>query len=229
MKILIVDDESLIRYSLSVTLKDGRTEVRTAANGGEALQAVRDVSFDLCFLDIHLPDMSGLDIMKLLRSASPKTKIIVMSGEILTEDAKKTVQEHAVLFLAKPFDLDFVRSFTRVVLDRIPDDRQSHDGGLSADRRRHTRTSAAKTVTYSAVSPGGTHKGAGLEASLCDFSDSGVGLCTDCALEPGCRVTIADERGNNEGIVRWSMAADGQDTYRIGVQFSEDLQRHGPA
>lgn len=212
-KYLVVDDEYLIGYSLSTTFKDADTEVVTASDGAAALKAINENQFDVCFLDLHLPDMSGIDIMKVLRSASPRTKIIVMSGENPTEDMKKTIHENASLFMEKPFDLDFVKSFVNVVVDGM--------GGPAADRRRHARTAADRTVTYSAVSPTGTHKGDGLEASLCDISDSGVGICTSCALEPGCRVTIAGEGGRNEGVVRWSAANDGQDSYRVGVQFIE--------
>ncbi len=63
-KILIVDDEFLINYSLSATFQAKDTEVTTAADGATALKAISENHFDLCFLDIHLPDISGLEIMK---------------------------------------------------------------------------------------------------------------------------------------------------------------------
>ena len=79
-KILIVDDENLMRYSLTATFKDADADVMSAATGEEALQAIGRNRFDLCFLDIHLPDMNGLDIMRYLHARCRETRIVMMTG-----------------------------------------------------------------------------------------------------------------------------------------------------
>jgi DNA-binding response OmpR family regulator len=109
--ILIVDDEFLIRYSLSQTLIGDDREVITASNGREALLEVQGRCIDLCLLDLHLPDMNGLDIMRKLRDISPATKIIIITGSVITDAMMKSIQENAHLLLTKPFDIDEVKAF----------------------------------------------------------------------------------------------------------------------
>jgi DNA-binding response OmpR family regulator len=109
-KILIVDDEFLIRYSLSHALINGDREISTASNGRDALKELGEHCYDLCLLDLHLPDMNGLDIMKELRKASPGTRIIIITGSVITEAMMHSIQENADLLIPKPFDLDEVKA-----------------------------------------------------------------------------------------------------------------------
>ena len=120
-KILIVDDEFLILYALSKTLIGDDREIITASNGQDALREINDRSYDLCLLDLHLPDMNGLDIMKKLREVSPATKIIIITGSVVTDVMMKSIQENAHLLLPKPFDLDQVKiSADRVLANTEP-------------------------------------------------------------------------------------------------------------
>ncbi|HEY6011096.1 MAG TPA: response regulator [Nitrospirota bacterium] len=115
-KILIVDDETLILYSLSKTLFDQDREIVTASTGKDALREIHDRAYDLCLLDLHLPDMSGLDIMKTLREVSPNTKIMIITGSMITESMMQSIQENAHLLITKPFDLDEVMTFADQLL-----------------------------------------------------------------------------------------------------------------
>ena len=72
-KILLVDDEALILYSLSKTLRHCGSEVTTVTNGTDALSEIQRNSYDICFLDVQLPDANGLDLMKTIRNDSPST------------------------------------------------------------------------------------------------------------------------------------------------------------
>lgn len=115
-KILIVDDEFLILYALSKTLVGDDREIITASNGKDALREIGDRCYDLCLLDLHLPDMNGLDIMKKLREVSPATKIIIITGSVITDVMMKSIQENAHLLLPKPFDVDQVKAFANQML-----------------------------------------------------------------------------------------------------------------
>lgn len=84
-KILIVDDEKLILYSLSKTLGQGGAEVTAVSNGKDALSEIQRVSYDICFLDVQLPDANGLELMKTFRKLSPLTHIIIMTALCLTD------------------------------------------------------------------------------------------------------------------------------------------------
>ena len=108
--ILIVDDEFLIRYSLSQSLLGDDREVITASNGREALMEIQGRCIDLCLLDLQLPDINGLDIMKKLGEISPATRIIIITGSVITDAMMKSIQENAHHLLTKPFDLDEVKS-----------------------------------------------------------------------------------------------------------------------
>jgi two-component system response regulator (stage 0 sporulation protein F) len=116
-KVLIVDDETLILYSLAKTLRKEDIEVNTLATGREALSAIEEHVYDLCMLDIHLPDIPGLDIMHAVNKIAPATKIVIMTANEVDDDMMVTIKEHACLFLAKPFDLFQVRSLVNTILN----------------------------------------------------------------------------------------------------------------
>lgn len=220
-KILIVDDENLIRYCLSATFRDPSIYVQTAASGEEALRAIRDETFDVCILDLHLPDMSGIDIMKLIRSTKPSTKIIIISGESLTRDARKIVEENALLYLDKPFDLDQVRAAVNMVRDprQVSSDRTS----MNEERRRQIRRTANAQIRYSAVTPSGETKAIDLEATLRDVSDTGMQIFTDHLLQPGWWLMVSDGTQVHQGVVRWSMAGRQNGSFHVGVQISQPV------
>jgi DNA-binding NtrC family response regulator len=68
------------------------------------------LSYDICFLDINLPDANGLDLMNVFREISPATKIIIMTAVDLNEGQLNDLHKNACHFLPKPFDLEDVRS-----------------------------------------------------------------------------------------------------------------------
>ena len=217
-KILIVDDENLIRYSLSATFRDPCFSVRTAANGKDALIAVKDDAYDVCILDLHLPDMSGIDILKVIRSTRPGTKIIIISGESLTAELRKIVDENAMLYLDKPFDLDQVRAVVNLIRDAQPE--LSGRSAMGAERRRYVRQTADASIRYSAVTPSGEATALDLEARLRDVSDTGMQLFTDHPLQPGWWLMVSNGSSVHQGIVRWIKAGLQNGSFHIGVQIS---------
>lgn len=112
-KILLVDDENLILYSLSATLKHDGSDVKAVANGKDALAEIQNSPYDILFLDVNLPDANGLDIMKIVREKSPSTRIIIMTAVDLNDGQMKYLHNNAGFFLPKPFDLEEVRSLVK--------------------------------------------------------------------------------------------------------------------
>lgn len=106
--ILLVDDENLILYSLSKTLKHGETDVTAVTNGKDALYEIQRTFYDICFLDVKLPDANGLELMKIFRELSPATSIIIMTAGILTDTQQRSLRSQGCHFFPKPFDLDQV-------------------------------------------------------------------------------------------------------------------------
>ena len=67
------------------------------------------VEYDLCFLDVILPGMTGLEAMKIINERSPHTKVAIMSGSSLYEAIKGQIEELAFAFIEKPFGLSHIR------------------------------------------------------------------------------------------------------------------------
>lgn len=120
-RILIVDDENLILYSLSSALRQDDTYIKAVACGKDAINEAAHSFYQLCFLDINLPDINGLEVMKSVKKISPATKIVIMTGGVVDSAMLNFIQENAVLLIPKPFDLDRIKWFVDHALGRGPD------------------------------------------------------------------------------------------------------------
>ena len=108
LRVLIIDDEPIIRFVLSMIFKKN-AEVKTVASAEEAIAELRSQFYDLCFLDIVLPGMNGLEAMKIISEISPKTKVAIMTGSSLDETMKMIIDDLAYEFIEKPFELSRIR------------------------------------------------------------------------------------------------------------------------
>jgi two-component system response regulator PilR (NtrC family) len=106
-RVLIVDDEPLIRSGLSKALK-GLAVVETADSAAQAMARVNARLYDVCFLDIFLPDASGIDVMRRIQKMSPTTKIAVMTA-YADETTREIIRQEAYRFLEKPLDLSQIK------------------------------------------------------------------------------------------------------------------------
>lgn len=118
-KILIVDDEALFLHGLGNALQTDTTEVKVVETGKAALQEIASTPYDLCFLDICLPDIDGMDVLKRIAEISPLTKVIMMTAGVATTAMQGTIEKHAYMFLTKPFDLLQVRMLTKRVFEEV--------------------------------------------------------------------------------------------------------------
>lgn len=105
--VLVVDDEPLIRWSLSEGLTDSGCVVRQAANGAEARAAIRALSGDplVIVLDLRLPDVADLSLLAEIRKSRPDAPVIMMSAHGTTEHASAARALGAYRFVDKPFDV----------------------------------------------------------------------------------------------------------------------------
>jgi len=116
-KILIVDDQQLLLYGLKKALQTENTEVTATKTGKDALTEMASSSYDLCFLDIFLPDMSGVDLLNRFKELSPSTKMIMMTAGIITDSMKENIEKNAYMFITKPFDLLQVKMLAKKILE----------------------------------------------------------------------------------------------------------------
>ncbi len=111
--ILLVDDEAGVRKSLATFLRGCGHEVRAAANGIEALAALRESPVDVVVTDINMPDMDGMEFMMALRRTGSNVGVIAMSGGGVFEKGmllESVAALGADVTLEKPLDLSELRS-----------------------------------------------------------------------------------------------------------------------
>lgn len=118
-KILIVDDQFGIRVLLKEVFEKDGYETFDASNGNQALAIIKDESPDLVLLDMKIPGMDGLEILKEIRERKLETNVIMMTayGELEMINAAKNLG--AVAHFAKPFDIEEVKNNIREFLDSI--------------------------------------------------------------------------------------------------------------
>ena len=104
-KLLIVDDESGIVEEVKSYLEEEGFEVHTADTAREGIDAVCRIKPDILLLDMKLPDMSGLHVLRASKDQSPKTKVIVNTGYVDQATIDEAERLGRDSFLQKPFNL----------------------------------------------------------------------------------------------------------------------------
>ncbi len=141
--VLIVDDEADIRDSLSSILSDEGYTVTSAATATEALELIRDASYDVVLLDIWLPDRDGLDALADIRKLDPTRipEVIIISGHGTIEAAVRATKLGAYDFLEKPLSLDR----TLIVLNNAMQARRLREDNAEFNRQLTARASVTGT------------------------------------------------------------------------------------
>jgi DNA-binding NtrC family response regulator len=106
MKIMIVDDEKIVRESLYHWFKRSGHMVEAAASGVEALEKLEMIPFDILFVDIKMPQMSGLEVLKKVKIEYPDTIVIIITAYGSIESAVEAMKLGAKDYLLKPFKPD---------------------------------------------------------------------------------------------------------------------------
>jgi DNA-binding NtrC family response regulator len=106
LNILVIDDESTICKACHLILSERGHSVDQRMNGKTGLLAMERQVYDLVLLDIKLPDMDGLDMLKIIREKEPVPCLIVMTGYATLETALEAMKRGAADFLSKPFTDD---------------------------------------------------------------------------------------------------------------------------
>jgi two-component system nitrogen regulation response regulator NtrX len=107
-RILVIDDESSIRSSLQGILEDEGFLIRTAETGEAGLALLKTQNFGLVLLDIWLPEMNGLEVLKRIRAMDERPQVVVISGHGTVETAVMATKLGAFDFLEKPLSLEKV-------------------------------------------------------------------------------------------------------------------------
>ena len=222
-KILLVSfDDILIQHSLSLVLRDDLTEVLCAGNGYEAFRKLRHQSFDLCFLDLHLPDLNSLDLMWTIKRLYPATKIIVMTGGTVDSDTMNAIWDYAVLRLVKPFDLYSAKALADEIIEKDIVKYQDYDAMMRrmvTEKRMHERKLLMPPVNYTVLINEEGDQQKRHFADAFDISMMGIGVRTNVLLEKGRIIRLQKQDEHIRGIVRWITHEARVQGYRAGIQF----------
>lgn len=104
--ILIVDDRAADRETLKAILEDRGYRVATAKDGEEAVKRIKKDGFDVCFVDIVMPMMDGVEVLRKIKEIKPDIPVIMMTGYSLEELVKEAVKYGAYACIYKPFDIE---------------------------------------------------------------------------------------------------------------------------
>jgi DNA-binding NtrC family response regulator len=105
--LLIVDDEESLRTILETELAETEEfTVDTASDGGQAINQIQAKVYDVVLLDIRMPRVSGLEVLKFIQEYSPTTQVIILTNYADVKTAIQTIKLGAYDFLAKPYDID---------------------------------------------------------------------------------------------------------------------------
>ena len=106
LRILIVDDETIVRDSLAAWFRQDGHKVDVAEGGKEALRLVAAGRYDMAFLDIKMPGMDGLELQARMAQADPELTIVLMTAYASVETAVAAMKAGAYDYIVKPFDPD---------------------------------------------------------------------------------------------------------------------------
>jgi DNA-binding NtrC family response regulator len=118
LRVLVVDDESIVRESLVNWFQEDGHDVAQASNAAEALQRVKEGPWDLALVDIKMPGMDGLELQRRLREAAPGTTVIIMTAFASVETAVQALKDGAYDYITKPFDPDRLTHLVRAAGER---------------------------------------------------------------------------------------------------------------
>ena len=230
-RILVIDDDKLICYGLKKALQQDSIEVETASTASEALLALTACSYDMCLLDIRLPDIHGFKMMQVIKDVCPKTKIIVMTASFIVqdEDINKHIDDAmrngACYFIYKPFDLRQLKDVVaRVLWDKEDLSRNNgarieEDAAVLTQRKLQRKEYCNEIYFFISIINDGEVKRWRTRAESVDINDDGIGLVTTYPLRVSQIIGFDEDLQKKSGVVVWSRMLEDQKC-RAGVRFA---------
>jgi DNA-binding NtrC family response regulator len=130
-RILIVDDDEEIRSTVKVILEDEGYFVDSAATGREAVDKSKKTTFNLALLDIRLPDVEGVELLRLMKETVPRTRKIMLTGYPSMQNAIDALNKNADAFLVKPMDVEKLLALVKEQLQSQEDERKLSEEKLA--------------------------------------------------------------------------------------------------
>ena len=117
-RILVVDDDANLRKTLSDILKIKGYEVVAAGSGAEGIAEAERTVVNVALIDLKLPDMSGIEVMRRIKLATPLTEAIILTGHASLDTAVEATNKGAFSYLLKPYEIDDLLQHIRHAVNR---------------------------------------------------------------------------------------------------------------
>jgi DNA-binding NtrC family response regulator len=105
-RIILVDDDESIRKTMKTILEDEGYIVDLATTGNEAIEMTQEQNYNIALLDIRLPDMEGVELLKLMKDNVPRTRKIMVTGYPSMQNAITALNKKADAYLVKPVNVE---------------------------------------------------------------------------------------------------------------------------
>ena len=138
-QVLVVDDEAVVRNGISRALNNRGMTTKPAANGKEALDLLNHFAFDLALVDIRMPVMDGIELLREIRTKYPKIPVIMITGYPTIDSAVDCIKVGAIDYLVKPFRLDDLEAaLSKVSTPKAPIEQAAiGQDGLEIDSKKN--------------------------------------------------------------------------------------------
>ncbi|HEY5844070.1 MAG TPA: response regulator transcription factor [Mycobacterium sp.] len=156
ISVLVVDDESVLAEMVSMALRYEGWDITTAGDGSSAIAAARTARPDVVVLDVMLPDMSGLDVLRRLREQNPRLPVLLLTAKDALEDRIAGLTAGGDDYVTKPFSIEEVVLRLRGLLRRTgvtteDSGAQVVVGDLVLDEDSHEVTRAGEAITLTST------------------------------------------------------------------------------
>lgn len=156
IQVLVVDDEPVLAELVSMALRYEGWDIATAGDGAAAIALARDNPPDVVVLDVMLPDMSGLDVLRLLRERQPGLPLLLLTAKDSVEDRIAGLTAGGDDYVTKPFSIEEVVLRLRALLRRtgVADDASDAQlvvGDLVLDEDSHEVSRGGEPITLTAT------------------------------------------------------------------------------
>lgn len=125
--VLIIDDEATLRRTLARILQQANVEVTTAASGQEGLAFLAQQPFDLVYLDIRMPEMNGLEVLKAIHTKYPELDVVLFTAQPDMNSALEALRHGAIDYLLKPLQPQALINRTQAILARREKERRKRE------------------------------------------------------------------------------------------------------
>ncbi|MEJ3747679.1 response regulator transcription factor [Actinomycetes bacterium KLBMP 9797] len=156
VRVLVVDDEATLTDLLSMALRYEGWQVRTAASGMSAVRAAKEFEPDAVVLDVMLPDLDGLEVLRRMRGNSPDIPVLFLTARDAVEDRVAGLTAGGDDYVTKPFSLEEVVARLRALMRRagvgtVRDDAVLAVGDLTLDEDSHEVRRSGDLVNLTAT------------------------------------------------------------------------------